>query len=78
RLAKKEIKLMDMIIGEADMPAFYYDIHNIAKSKKTTVPKFDTISKALKKKGYEMSRTHFSETCIKTDAPREQVEKLIK
>ncbi|MBR9682782.1 MAG: hypothetical protein GOV02_03840, partial [Candidatus Aenigmarchaeota archaeon] len=27
RLAKKEIKLMDMIIGEADMPAFYYDIH---------------------------------------------------
>ncbi len=78
KLMKKEEKLLNLLMEEADMPAFYYDIHKIAKSKKTEVPKFDMIIKNLKKTGYKVSRTHFIETAIKTDAPKERVEKLIK
>lgn len=77
RLAKKEIKLIDMLIKESGMPAFYYDVHKIAKKIKKTVPKFETIIDNLKKKGFKASKTHFCEYGIKTDADYKSLTKSI-
>jgi tRNA (guanine26-N2/guanine27-N2)-dimethyltransferase len=58
---------------EMGMPAFYYDIHSVADHF-TAMPKpFDRIVAALQDKGYTVSRTHFNDLAIKTDAPAKDV-----
>ncbi|MFH0929226.1 MAG: tRNA (guanine(10)-N(2))-dimethyltransferase [Candidatus Aenigmatarchaeota archaeon] len=77
-LAKKEEKLLDMLIAEAGMPPFYYDIHCLAKAKGFTIPKTEVLLKKLRKKGFKASRTHFCLTAIKTDADFKSFKKLLK
>ncbi|MEK9789175.1 MAG: tRNA (guanine(10)-N(2))-dimethyltransferase, partial [Candidatus Woesearchaeota archaeon] len=46
----------------------YYDYHKIAKKiNKKELSKIEDIIKKLEQKGYSASRTHFSNTGIKTD-----------
>lgn len=61
-------KLLNTILSEIDAP-FYFDVHRICKNKKINSPPFDEILDVLKEEGYEVSRTHFCKTGIKTDAP---------
>jgi len=68
KLKKEEEKLLKLLIGEAEMPAFYYDLHHLAKVLKIEPPKIEVLIKKLKKKGFKASRTHFCPTAIKTDA----------
>ena len=68
RLKKEEEKLLKLLIEEADMPAFYYDLHKIAKKYKIEIPKTDDLIIKLRKKGFKASRTHLSSTAIKTNA----------
>jgi len=75
RLKRNEEKLLKLLIEEAEMPAFYYDLHSLAKKLKTGIPKLEILIKKLKKKGFKASRTHFCLTAIKTDA---DYKKLIK
>jgi tRNA (guanine26-N2/guanine27-N2)-dimethyltransferase len=77
RMKKEEEKLLRLIIDEADMPAFYYDLHHLAKVFKTEPPKMEILIKKLKSKGFKASRTHFCPTAIKTDASYEKFHKLI-
>lgn len=64
----KTEKLLNTILEEINTP-FYYDIHRICKNKKINSPPFDEILVALKEEGYNVSRTHFCKTGIRTDAP---------
>jgi len=73
----REIKLLKTIAAEADMPAFYYDIHKMAKREKKLVVGFNTIIESLRKQGYKASRTHFCETGIKTNAPAEKIIEML-
>ncbi len=59
---KKEIVLCSQ---EIDFP-FYYDLHQIAKSLKTSSPKIEEVIETLRKKGFEASRTHLCATGVKT------------
>jgi tRNA (guanine26-N2/guanine27-N2)-dimethyltransferase len=65
---KQEEKLLKLIIEESEMPAFYYDLHHLAKVLKKEPPKIEVLTEKLKSKGFKVSRTHFSPTAIKTDA----------
>lgn len=61
-------KLLNTVLEEIDAP-FYYDVHRICKNKKISAPPLDEIIDALKEKEHVVSRTHFCQTGIKTDAP---------
>ncbi|MCF7872140.1 tRNA (guanine(26)-N(2))-dimethyltransferase [Candidatus Woesearchaeota archaeon] len=78
-IEKRTIKLLQTLKEETQIEQIgFYDIHTLAKGKEGTLPKFETIIKKLEEKGYKASRTHFRDTAIKTDAPKEEVIKLIK
>jgi tRNA (guanine26-N2/guanine27-N2)-dimethyltransferase len=77
KLKKQEERLLKLLIEEADMPAFYYDLHYLAKKIKIEIPKLEILIKKLKDKGFEASRTHFCSTAVKTDADFKQIKKLL-
>ena len=58
---------------EMGMPAFYYDIHSVADHFNSMPKPFDKVVAALQDKGYTVSRTHFNDLAIKTDAPAKDV-----
>jgi len=68
KFKKEEEKLLKLLVEEADMPAFYYDLHKIAKRHKIGIPKTEDLIRKLKEKGFKASRTHFCSTAIKTNA----------
>jgi tRNA (guanine26-N2/guanine27-N2)-dimethyltransferase len=68
RIKKDEMKLMNTIIDESEMPPFYYDLHYLSKRLKKETPKFEALIKRLKDRGFRTSRTHFCLTAIKSDA----------
>jgi len=76
RLKKEEEKLLKLLIEEADAPAFYYDLHHLAKVLKKEPPKMEVLFKKLK--DFKISRTHFCPTAIKTDANYSEVIKVFK
>jgi len=50
-LEKEEEKLLKLLIEEAEMPAFYYDLHYLAKKLKAKIPRMEYLFKKLEKKG---------------------------
>jgi len=68
KLKKEEDKLLKLLIDEADMPAFYFDLHLISKILKKQPPRVENLIRKLESKGFKASRTHFSPMSIKTDA----------
>jgi len=70
---KEEEKLLKLIIEEAEMPAFYYDLHHLAKVLKKEPPRIEVLAKKLKSKGFKVSRTHFCPTAIRTDASLKEI-----
>lgn len=62
-------KTISLIKKESKINSFgYFDYHKIAKKvPKKELSKIDEIIKTIIKKGYSASRTHFSNTAIKTD-----------
>jgi len=71
-------KTLGRMQGEIGMPPFYYDIHQLCKLlNRKSVPKMDDVLSKMRKKGRAASRTHFSETAIKTDATLKTLESVI-
>jgi tRNA (guanine26-N2/guanine27-N2)-dimethyltransferase len=77
RLKKEEEKLLKLLIEESNMPAFYYDLHYLAKILKIEIPKTEVLIEKLKKKGFKATRTHFCLTAIKTDANFKQLRTIL-
>ena len=71
-------KLLDYLEEEADAPAFFYTIDSLASSLKQSPPKMVTFFENLRNNGYDVSRTHFCPTGFKTNAPKDDIEKVFK
>lgn len=71
-------KLLKICAAEADTNPSSYDVHVISKNLKISAPKIYKTMEKLEKKGYYAFRTHFSPTAIKTDAPLQEIKKVIK
>lgn len=71
-------KLLDLLEEEANAPGFFYTTDDIASSLKISPPRISTVFKKLKNNGYKVSRTHFSPTGFKTNAPKEKIEEVFK
>ncbi|AEC51344.1 N(2),N(2)-dimethylguanosine tRNA methyltransferase [Pyrococcus sp. NA2] len=74
---KQAIKLLEIIKSELDVP-FFYDTHAIGKRMKLETKKISEIINALKDLGYKATRTHFSPTGVKTNAPYDVFIEVIK
>lgn len=70
-------KLLDSLEEEADAPAFFYSTDGLASDLKKSPPKMENIFGNLKNKGFDVSRTHFSQTGFKTNAPIDKIKKII-
>ncbi len=82
-LFKKELrtrheiwKLLSLFEEEVDAPAFFYTVSALASSLKKSAPKMKTIFEKLQEKGYVVSRTHFSKSGFKTDAPLDEIKRI--
>ncbi|MEF8873181.1 MAG: tRNA (guanine(26)-N(2))-dimethyltransferase [Candidatus Thermoplasmatota archaeon] len=62
--------------SESGLPPFFYDTNELSSILKVAPPPINDIDEKLKEKGFRSSRTHFSSTGIKTDAPYEEIERI--
>lgn len=58
---------LERLAGEIDEP-FYYDMHKVYKSIKAAPGRMEELIEELKGKGFQVSRTHFCPTGIRTNA----------
>ncbi|NJE84433.1 tRNA (guanine(26)-N(2))-dimethyltransferase [Thermococcus sp. CX2] len=70
--AKKTPEFLELLRDELDVP-FHYDTHALARRHGLEVRKLAGVIEILREKGYKATRTHFSPTALKTDAPFEEV-----
>jgi tRNA (guanine26-N2/guanine27-N2)-dimethyltransferase len=71
--AKETGWLLTLLMGEADMPALFYDAHEAASDARVDPWPISALLDALFKNGYRAARTHLTPTGIKTDANRREL-----
>lgn len=74
----KAIKLLELCKSEVGTPPTFYDVHAVCSKLKTSAPSMISVLDLLKEDGYLVSPTHFTPTGIKTSAPLEVVETVVK
>ena len=78
KFGEKELVLLNLCAGEAGGPPTFYDTHELAKRSGVSPPKLTWILAELRQRGYFASRTHFSGTGFRTDAPHAEILKMLK
>ena len=73
----KAKKIFTLCRDELDVPMFY-DQHVICKKLGVSATGIEALVEAIKAHGFEASRTHFSGTSFKTDAPLDTIKDIIK
>ncbi len=73
---KEAEKLIALCRDELEMPT-HYDYHMLCRSLGITAMPTDELVLALREKGYQASRTHFSGISFKTDAGVEEIKKTV-
>lgn len=71
--AKSVEKLIRLLRSENAFPVSFFDLHVLAKKSGVSVRSVERVSDQLKRKGFQVSRTHFSPTSIKTNASVKEV-----
>ena len=71
-------EMLGTLQEESEILKPFYDIHNLCSIHKIQVPKRKNVVAALEEKGYPISNTHFSGTGIRTDAPLDDILKVLK
>jgi tRNA (guanine26-N2/guanine27-N2)-dimethyltransferase len=56
---------------------YYFDLHEIFKKLKIPAKNFDEIIEKLKREDYEVSRTHFNQNAIKTNASAKKIFEVV-
>lgn len=72
----KKTKELEFAISEIEEP-FYYDLHRLFRVRRMSPKRMADIMKWLEDAGFKASRTHFSGTGIKTDAPYDKLISLL-
>ncbi|MHC1573355.1 MAG: tRNA (guanine(10)-N(2))-dimethyltransferase [Candidatus Syntropharchaeales archaeon] len=77
RRRSEEMKLLERLSGEMDLP-FFYDHHVLCKRLGVTPSKIGYLIKELRDLGFEATGVHFSGTGFKSDAPLDLIEEVLK
>ncbi len=75
---RKAIKLLGLILEEADAPATYYDLHSLCDQLNLPCPALDKIIHILRTNGYIVTQTHFKNNSIKTNAHVSEILTIIR
>ncbi len=78
RLKTEEMKLLRLISSECEGPATFYSLHKLCSLIRASPPRMERILKVLRSMGFFASKTHFAPDGIRTDAPVEEILKIIK
>ena len=71
-------EILEKVHGEAEILTPFYDLHSLCSHIESSVPKQQKFIDSLRDKGYPVSRTHFSPTGFRTDAPIDDILDKIK
>lgn len=71
-------ELLELLHSEAEIVTPFYDIHELASNLEMSSPKREPVIEAIKDRGYPVSRTHFSPTGFRTDAPLDHIKETIR
>ena len=74
---KASREILEKVHNESEIITPFYDLHEMASIQGVSVPKRDRIIEELRDKGYPASRTHFSDTGIRTTTPINRIIKII-
>jgi tRNA (guanine26-N2/guanine27-N2)-dimethyltransferase len=74
---REALKIINTSILELDIP-FYYEHHALCKALRIPPPSISAVLDALRSNGFSVSRTHFSDTAIKTDARLDELKRIVK
>jgi tRNA (guanine26-N2/guanine27-N2)-dimethyltransferase len=72
------IKLLSTILEEADAPATYYNLHRLCDQHNLPCPALGKVIQMLREKGYLVTRTHFNNHSLRTNAPISEIMRIIK
>lgn len=75
-LGRDVYRIVSMCSEELQVP-FFYDHHALCKKLKVRICKIDELIEKLRKSGFLASRTHFSGTSFKTNAPFKELIKFL-
>ncbi|MDJ0742677.1 MAG: tRNA (guanine-N1)-methyltransferase [Xenococcaceae cyanobacterium MO_167.B27] len=64
----KVVRLLSVMMGEADFPPYFYTLREIGSRGKLDIPKRSHLIEALQNAGYRATITHINPEAIKTDA----------
>jgi tRNA (guanine26-N2/guanine27-N2)-dimethyltransferase len=70
--------LLNTLHNEGEILTPFYDLHELCSNMGTSSPKRDPVIEDIREKGYPVSRTHFSPTGFRTDAPIEDIKEIIR
>jgi tRNA (guanine26-N2/guanine27-N2)-dimethyltransferase len=76
KLGQQELVLLNRCAEEADGPPTFYDVHELSKRAEASSPRIVELIARLKRRGHFTSRTHFSGTGLRTDAPMDEIVKI--
>ena len=74
---EKSKELLDKVHGEAEILTPFYDLHELCSHLEVSVPKQEEFIESIREKGYPISRTHFSSTGFRTDAPIDDIMDMV-
>lgn len=74
----QELLLLSRCVEEAEGPPTFYDLNELARRADTSPPKIVELISGIHSQGYFASRTHFSNTGFRTDAPIDEINKILK
>ena len=78
RLGQQELTLLSLCFEETDGPPAFYDAHELAGRVGVSSPKIIELIGKLRGRGCFASRTHFSGTGFRTDAPIDEIIKIFR
>ncbi|MBR9707663.1 MAG: hypothetical protein GOV15_04470, partial [Candidatus Diapherotrites archaeon] len=71
-------KLFALTEKEIGYPPLFYDTTALGSKLKVQPPRIDDLIKTLKEQGFKASRTHFTDTGVKTNAKYKDVIRILK
>ena len=75
---KRLARMLETMNEEAGLPAFFFELDECARCLRAGPPKIVTLIETLRAAGFRASRTHFSPTGFRTDAPPPKLERCFR
>ena len=78
KFGQQELVFLARCAEEADGPPTFYDMHELARRAGASPPKIVGLIAKLRGRGYFASRTHFSGTGFRSNAPMNEIVEIFK